>query len=206
MTNYHILNDIHYKQNKQINLFLNDDKDVKLINLGIERKTYFSKDYDIAMIELKENDNINNYLELDDNLFKEETQAYYKDISIYILHYPLGNKASVSYGLSLDINDSEIKHLCSTEHGSSGSPILNLSNNKVIGIHKKGSKIFNFNLGTCLKFPLNDFCRKNKEKKSNIKILNFNNNNKGYVEKNSNMKTNLAMLDLFNDMRIIQKP
>ena len=158
------------------------------------------------MIELKEDDNINNYLELDDNLFKEETQAYYKDISIYILHYPLGNKDSVSYGLSLDINDSEIKHLCSTEHGSSGSPILNLSNNKVIGIHKKGSKIFNFNLGTCLKFPLNDFFRKNKEKKPNIKILNFNNNNKGYGENNSNMKTNLAMLDLFNDMRIIQKP
>ena len=64
---------------------------------------------------------------------------------LYILHYPLGNKTSVSYGLSLDINDYEIKHLCSIEHGSSGSPILNLSNNKVIRFHKKGSKIYNFN-------------------------------------------------------------
>ena len=182
MTNYHVLDDIYYQQNKDITLLLNDEKEVKIINLGIERKTYFNKDYDVAMIELKENDNINNYLELDDNLFKEETKAYYKDISIYTLHYPYGNKASVSYGLSSDIDDYEMKHLCSTEHGSSGSPILNLSNNKVIGIHKQGSKKFNFNLGTCLKFPLNDF---------------YNNNSMV----NSIMKPNSVMLDLFNDMK-----
>ena len=206
MTNYHILNDVYYKQNKEINLFLNDDKEVKIINLGIERKTYFNKDYDMAMVEIKENDNINNYLELDDNLVKNETQAYYKDISIYTLHYPLGNKASVSYGLSSDIDNYEIKHLCSTEHGSSGSPILNLSNNKVIGIHKQGSKIFNFNLGTCLKFPLIDFYRKNMEKKANLKNLNFNINNHSSNENISNVTTNLALRDLFIDMKKILKP
>ena len=153
MTNYHILNDIYYKENKEITLFLNDNKEVKIINLEIERKTYFNKGYDIAIIELKENDGIKNYLELDDNLFKEETKAYYKDISIYTLHYPYGNKASVSYGLSTGIDNHEIKHICSTEHGSSGSPILNLSNNKVIGIHKQGSKKFNFNVGTWFEIP-----------------------------------------------------
>ena len=124
MTNYHILDDIYYKQNKEITLFINDDKEVKIINLGIKRKRYFNIDYDISMIELKENDNINNYLELDDNIFKDETKAYYKDISIYNLYYPYGNKASVSYGLATDIDDFEIKHTCSTEHGSSGSPIF----------------------------------------------------------------------------------
>ena len=187
MTNYHVLDNIYFKQNKEITLFLNDNKEVKIINLQIERKTYFNEDYDIAMIELKENDNINNYLELDDNLFKDETKAYYKDISIYILQYPLGEKASVSYGLSTGIDNYEIKHICSTEHGSSGSPILNLSTNKVIGIHKQGSKKFNFNLGTCLKFPLNDF---------------YNNNSMV----NSIMKPNSVMLDLFNDMKKSFKP
>ena len=136
MTNYHVLDDTYYRQNKEITLFLNDDKEVKIINFGIERKSYFNIYYDISMIEIKENDNINNYLELDDNLFKNETKAYYKDISIYTLHYIYGNKASVSYGLTIEIDDFEIKHTCSTEHGSSGSPILNLSNNKAIGIHK----------------------------------------------------------------------
>ena len=160
MTNYHILNEISYNENKSINLFLNDDQELKVIDLKIKRQTYFNKDYDIALIELKETDNINDYLELDDKLFKEETKAYFKDISIYALQYPYGKTASVSYGLISDIDKYEIKHTCSTEHGSSGSPILNLSNNKLIGIHKKGSKIFNYNMGTFLKFPLNDFIKK----------------------------------------------
>ena len=71
MTNYHVLDDTYYRQNKEITLFLNDDKEVKIINFGIERKSYFNIYYDISMLEIKENDNINNYLELDDNLFKD---------------------------------------------------------------------------------------------------------------------------------------
>ena len=66
------------------------------------------------------------------------------------------------------IDNYNIKHACSTTKGSSGSPILNLSNNKVFGIHKEGSIIGNFNKGTFLKYPLNDFLAKiyNKEKES----------------------------------------
>ena len=139
-------------------------------------------------------------MELDDNIFKDETKAYYKDISIYNLHYPYGNKASVSYGLATDIDDFEIKHTCSTEHGSSGSPILNLSNNKVIGIHKQGSKKSNFNLGTCLKFPLNNFYKKrNSNKTSNMNNYNIN-------VKYSIVNRKSIMIDLFNDMKNIRKP
>ena len=96
MTNYHVLNGNHFKENNEINLFLNDDKEVKVIKLGIDRKIYFNKDYDIAIIEIIEDDGIDKFLELDENIFKEETKAYFEDISIYILHYPYGNKASVS--------------------------------------------------------------------------------------------------------------
>ena len=157
MTNYHVLDENYYALNNELNLFINDDKDVKILNLGIMRKTYFNEKYDLAMIELKEEDNINHFLELDDNLFKNEIKAFYKDISIYVIQYPLGNNATVSYGLSNGINNFEINHTCSTEHGSSGSPVLNIANNKVIGIHKKSAKNFNYNIGTCLQFPLNDF-------------------------------------------------
>jgi len=139
MTNYHILDKEYYNKNDALNLFINDEKDVKIINLKINRTTYFSEIYDLALIELKESDGIpiNIYLDLDDNLFKKEINAFYDKKSIYVLQYPLGNDAAVSYGLSKEINNYEIKHTCSTEHGSSGSPILNLSNNKVIGIHKQ---------------------------------------------------------------------
>ena len=160
MTNYHVIDESIYKKESEINLFINDEKEIKVINITIKRKTYFNKDFDLALIELKPNDNINNFLELDDNLFKDETKAYFKDISIYTLQYPLGKFAAISYGLSIGIDNFEIRHSCSTEHGSSGSPILNLSNNKVIAIHKQANKQFNFNVGTILKFPLNDFIQK----------------------------------------------
>ena len=58
--------------------------------------------------------------------------------TIYILQYPLGDKAFVSYGIIKsieEINEYNFNHICSTNEGSSGSPILN-KDNKVIGIHK----------------------------------------------------------------------
>jgi V8-like Glu-specific endopeptidase len=70
--------------------------------------------------------------------------------SIYILHYPNCGKSSVSYGIIKKLQNSDISHLCSTEKGSSGSPILNLTNNKVIGIHRGSFDNFKFNKGSIL--------------------------------------------------------
>ena len=84
-------------------------------------------------------------------------QRHILKIFLYIFcNIHQGIKA-ISYGIFIDINNYEIKHLCSVDHGSSGSLIINLMNNKMIGIHKQGSKNLNYNLGTLLKFPLNDF-------------------------------------------------
>ena len=164
MTNYHILDEKYYKENKEINLLLNEDKEIKTINTKLERKTYFNKEYDITIIELKQIDNISNVLELDENLFIDKTNFFFADSSIYILQYPKGKDAAVSYGQLKDFYNYNIKHTCSTDYGSSGSPILNLENNKVIGIHKEGSSIFNYNQGTLLKYPLNCFINQNKVK------------------------------------------
>ena len=59
---------------------------------------------------------------------------------MYILQYPLRNNVAGSYGLSNLINEYEIKHKYNTEHGPSGLPKLNLSTNKIMGVHKQGSK------------------------------------------------------------------
>ena len=141
MTNYHVLDEKSFEENQNLNLLLNDEKEILKLDLEIERKTYLNKDYDITIIELKDEDKINNYLELDDNLFQDNSEIIYKDKSIYILQYPNGQNACVSFGLLFNIDEYNIFHRCSTEKGSSGSPILNLQNNKVIGIHKKGQII-----------------------------------------------------------------
>ena len=115
-------------------------------------------------------------------------------ILIIFLQYPQGKNAAVSYGLLTSIDKYEIKYTCSTENGSSGSPILNLETNKVIGIHKGGSINFKFNKGTYLKYILIDFIQNNKNKIKE-KQYNINNNN---VNIHNNDNYNNMNLNNFN--------
>ena len=115
ITNYHVLNEKYIKENKQLNLLLNDEQSVIKLDLGIERKTYFNEEYDITLIELKEKDNIKHYLELDENLLKDNQDIIYVDKSIYVLQYPNGKNACVSYGLLHNIEKYNIMHKCTKQ-------------------------------------------------------------------------------------------
>ena len=181
MTNFHVLNKNYYDKSTKIDLLINDEKVIKQIDLTKKRQIYFNDEkYDIILIEILDIDGIGNFLELDDDLFRDKEDALYKQKSIYVLQYPNGKNAAVSYGVLKsfnELNKSDIRHSCSTEKGSSGSPILNLETYKVIGIHKEGSVNFNFNMGTILKYPLIDFIENklNEEKAVNNIINNFSN-------------------------------
>ena len=100
-----------------------------------------------------------NFIELAIDKFKQNSNIYNQNI--YILQYPKygeEQKCAVSYGILREIeNNYDLIHICSTDIGSSGSPILNISNNKIIGIHKASSKNYNYNLGTYLKEPINEY-------------------------------------------------
>ena len=174
ITNYTILSEKDLKENKKLKLLLNDENKIIILDLEIKRKTYINKDYDITIIELKEEDKIKDYLELDDNLFQDNSDIIYEDKSIYILHYPNGKNACVSYGLLNNIDNYNIIFKCFADNGSFGAPILNLNNNKIIGINKKGSN--NYNIGTLLKLPLQDFINKKiaKDEKKSIIIKDIN--------------------------------
>ena len=63
----------------------------------------------------------------------------------------------VSYGQPPQLNESEINHYCSTKEGSSGSPILLINNQKLIGIHYGCSINYGFNNGTLLIYSLMEF-------------------------------------------------
>ena len=185
MTNFHILDKEYIIQKKnKIEISINDNKIIEEIIIKPEDVIYSSKrnEYDLVIIKLKEGQeymkNVN-YLELDENLFIKNSLKGYK--SIYILHYPNSQNAAVSYGngITFDENKSkfDIQHKCNTLEGSSGGPILNLSTNKVIGIHKgciqkiSGEK---YNIGSFLKEPLEEIKNKNSEDDINIDI--FSNN------------------------------
>ena len=192
ITNNHIINQQSLsKENEIISLMINKEKKIKIINLS-NRKSYTNAEYDITIIQLKDDDdNIDNFLELDDNILnnilendnnKNNYNHIYLKETIYILQYPEG-KLSVSYGLLDNILEDKkynFNHSCSTKTGSSGSPIINLSNKKVIGIHKEGMKGINYNRGTFLNYPIREFINgnvKTKKKQANkskdIKINNL---------------------------------
>ena len=127
---------------------------------------YTSELYDTTIIEIKENDNINNFMELDEKIIHDiinnkNENIKYKDDTIYIIQYPEG-LLSVSFGIIDQIFDDKsynFLHRCCTRKGSSGSPVINLSN-KIIGIHKKGHDK-NYNEGTFLNYPIKEFIAKN---------------------------------------------
>ena len=160
MTNHHVIDDEFIQNKKHLPIYINNEN--KVLKINNDRKIYSSiKDkYDIMIIKLKEEDKIKHFLEIDLDIFKPDSEYEYKNNSIYILHFPKGDKASYSSDIGIEkVNKYDIKHTCNTELGSSGGPILSKLSNKVIGIHKgfidkiNGKK---FNIGTFLKFPLNE--------------------------------------------------
>ncbi len=159
ITSNHLINEKMIQKKSDINLLLNDDKKEKNIELNEDRQIYTNKEYNITIIEIKKSkDKINDFLELDENIFRVSPNIFNE--TAYIIQYPkilTQQKAAVSYGIVKEIDDYEIIHFCYTESGSSGAPILNLSNNKVIGIHRESSTKLNCNKGTFLKKPINEF-------------------------------------------------
>ena len=83
----------------------------------------------------------------------------------------------------------EFNHFCTTYGGSSGSPILDIEKNKIIGVHK-GAKRNIYNLGTFINYPINEFIKENYIEDNNL--IEF---NKKY---NLNIKYNITKLDLSN--------
>ena len=114
ITNYHVIDDKYVESNEDIKVYINEES--KFISLNKKKIIYSSSNnkYDIIIIRLEE-DEIKNYLEIDENIFKNSEKAY-KDEPIYILHFPGADKAKISYGKGIEkINEYDIKHLCNTE-------------------------------------------------------------------------------------------
>ena len=185
----HVINEeLLYRNNMEILLEIKGGENIKRLNLN-NRIKYTNRAYDITIIEIQKNDSINNFLELDDIIIKDifkniDENKIYSDETIYLMQYAEGN-LGVSYGVIKDIMEDykyEFRHMCSTRAGSAGSPVLNIHNNKVIGLHQSGDKMARYNNGIFLNYPIKEFIElntKNNEillkefnKKYNLNIIN----------------------------------
>ena len=151
MTNYHVINPGVEKENIEIEIHNNKKMKLKFEN----RKTkYLKRPEDIAMIEIKESDEIYKYisfLDYDLNCTKSRYSKY-KGQDVFSIEHPYGEDASSASGTIVEVYENTFDHNISTDSGSSGCPIILLTNNinllQVIGIHKEGDKIHNINGGT----------------------------------------------------------
>ena len=211
ITNNHILGKIDIEIGKTVIFSVNNDKNCFTIQIDESRKVYTNINYDITIIELKkEKDGIkdDSYLDVDDiildNDIKDNIIEVLKNKSIYLIHYPKGKNLEQAQGSIKFIDEDKytIHHVCNTEKGSSGSPIFNLDNNKIIGIHKGAGKNENkWNLGTLLREPINKFNEKflKNDKKIENKTININNNKKNYKT------TYIKEINIFDEITIIYK-
>ena len=192
ITANHVINE--KDKNKNIIIALNDDKEKKLLKIDNKRKMYTNEKLDVTIIEIKEIDEISNYLELDDdiinniNLEREKISNLLKNIysikSIYSISYPKGKNASVSYSQSPQLLEKKLNHKCCTLDGSSGAPILLIENQKVIGIHLSASNK-NFNIGILIIYSIIEF----QQIENNLFNNNSNHNIKVDYNKYNNNRT-----------------
>ena len=202
ITNNHLIKENDIQKGAKIKFTLNNDKLSFEIVIDELRRVYTNEIYDITIIEIKEKDNLemNSFLEIDDQLFKDNANDIYRGKSIYLLSHPKGGKSTFSLGIIKNIEEDEytIIHLCKTNPGSSGCPIINLNNNRVIGIHKGASKKYNWNLGILLNKSLKEFEKeKNSGKNSQNKIK------KDQIKNPQIIKTNNKMI--INEINIKYK-
>ena len=196
ITNNHVLDNEDLKINKYIKFSINNE--FKNIKIDEKRIVLTNKELDFTLIEIrKDEDNIdiNNFLDLNENINIEEQylNEIYSKKSIYTIHYPKDENVVVSFGLINQIYQKDIEHLCITERGSSGAPILSLKDFKVIGIHYGGKNRFNFNKGIFIKYIILELNKYNNN--NNIYQQNIINNYIHSFQNNQKMDFNKQNID-----------
>ena len=150
----------------KINFTMNNEENSYSILLNESRKIYIDKNKDISIIEINKDDNlkIDSFLNIDENVDKNNFSKFYENKQIYILYYQNEKKVNYSIGFINNIyNNYNIKHNCIIKNRSSGGPIMNLFNFKIIGFHTKD------NLGILIKYVINEFI----ETQRNLKLKNL---------------------------------
>jgi len=157
----HVLDENIINQEEKINLLFEDKSLEKTLKFEKERKKYFNEEFDITIIEIKEEDNLDfvNFLEIDNKILREGNleKIYIKEI-FYIIDYPQAIFSTCHFGKIKNIyNNKILNHDIQTQYGSSGAPILNLQNNKIIGLHRGYDPNTKLNRGSILTEPLIEF-------------------------------------------------
>ena len=149
ITNYH---NIHKDLiDKYIEIEIHNNKKIN-IKLNKEYLNFF-EDLDITIIKLEDSDNIikniiNDINFLDYDLKYINGYNQYNNNDVFALQFPQKEIEHASGKILEIINNNSFIHNIDTIKGSSGSPIISVNTEKVIGIHKGGDKEDKINYGS----------------------------------------------------------
>ena len=195
MINYHLLDEKDLLIDKKINFFITDkygnDKRYKIL-MDESRKIYTNKEYDITIIEIKKEDNIDNisFFDIDNRIFENPIEIFLNEQIFMLYYYNKDHYLYYSNGIIREIkkNNYTIVHLCYNDWGS-GAPLINSTNFQVIGIHIgtriKDHKALAF-YGGLLKEPIEKFYEKYNLENKYIKNDNI------LIKKNNDRKIDLC--------------
>ena len=157
ITCYHLLEQFFVSRNNYLSFYhyIKDKEKIENLELNKEKRIiYKNKIFDIVIIEIKEEDNLDifDFLNIDDSINTENPQLKNKDYKkVFILHYPKATKEPhISKGIIKDIEQKINKNAYEYEYnkflsnyssygGSSGSPVFNYKNICVVGLHSEGN-------------------------------------------------------------------
>ena len=136
------------KNNTEIEIEIWNNTRIILTSNGRFTKT-FEEGLDIAVIEIKDSDNIFNAVEFFDyDMNYMKGYKIYEKVDVFSIQYALGSELACSSGKITQIETFQFYHNISTERGSSGAPIILTSSNRVIGTHTAASHNMKLNVGT----------------------------------------------------------
>ena len=173
ITNNLIINEETLTKKELLIEFLNE-KEIKKIALK-NRKKYTNKEYNTTIIEIKEEDKINKFLELDEDLVemineKKDADNIYKELIHhleYMSMYTINKQIevfSLTFSVCRCVKDEEKNYKFTINSNKNlmtiGAPIFNL-NNKLIGVLNDFSKSNNICFCSLLYYPLKEYIDKN---------------------------------------------
>jgi len=177
ITNNHVLENKDIELGKKIKFTKEKETKIYEIVIDSERVVYSDEKSDTTFIEIKDHDKIeyNSFLDIDETINIDDKNKF-KNKDVYII----GNIDQYSSGKITDILEDNytIIHLCATNPGMSGSPVINLSNYRVIGIYRGAHLEKDLNIGIFIREPVNQFLNFYKNKINSSKKISSKKNQK----------------------------
>ena len=125
------------------------------------RKSYISDNYEIAILEVKREDNldVDSFLEMEsDENFQPD--KLYKNKNLGLVTFNKEDKIYEALKFTIKAinrNLYDFQYTCQLNEEFKGYPIIDIDKNKIVGLHREIDKINNVNNGMLLNVPITDF-------------------------------------------------